>query len=518
MIEPKAAHPDSGRGMWEAMTRDRESMMSRKEAQAQATIPSTMPDKNYEVKNEALSQSASSLGNQGATNIVNKLMLAMFAPGITFMKLDMPPKLKSQFMAEMQLQDDSLLTDVLAEGEREAIRVLEQSGSRPALYEGLAALVCVGDVLMDLSDTAVISFINLRDYAVERNRKGLVLRIVFREITRVQDLDQTAEDEYRRAVPACKPRDKVTIYTVVRYVKGMYRSTVWVEDVCLSPKHSGKWKPDNMPYRALTWRLPLGQDYGVSLAEDYANDLGTHETVSDALADGAVLAAQFRWACNPSGYTDPKDVENGRNGDVIPANPDDLKLIFANMGAQLQSIVGIEEIYSRRIGRGFLMNTMVTRNSERTTAEEVKIQAIELEQSLGGVYSRQAIDMQGPISRWMLRKADINIRGTKIEPTIITGLDALSRTAELERLMGFLNDVTGLSQIPPETRDMLNEQPIISDMAAGRGVNRSRYVASPETVTQRRQDRAQAQMDQQAAQAGVQAGAQQAVNQAGVAQ
>lgn len=509
---------DSGRSWWDSMTMDREPMMRRKEAQAAATIPTTLPDEDYRVRSDTLTSGSSSLGNQGATNIVNKLMLAMFAPGVSFMKLELSPKLKAQFLEQLQLKDDSLLTDVLAEGEREALRVLEQSGSRPALYEGLAALVCVGDVLMDLSDSSVISFINLRDYAVERNRKGLVLRIVFREITRVQDLEDEAEKEYRAAVPTCKPRDKVTVYTTVRFTRGMYRSTVYVEDVQLSQRHSGKWKPENLPYRALTWRLPLGQDYGVSLAEDYANDLGTHDIVSEALADGAVLAAQFRWACNPSGITNPEDVEKGANGDVIPADPKDLSLIFANMGTQLQSIAGIEEIYSRRLGRGFLMNSAVTRNSERTTAEEVRIQAIELEQSLGGVYSRQAIDMQGPISRWMLKAADINIRGTKISPTIITGLDALSRSAELERLIGFLNDVTTLSGIPAETREMLNEQPIISDMAAGRGVNRSKYVASEDVVQQRQQDRLQAEANQQAVQTGVEAGMQQQVNQQGAAQ
>src|SRR5690606_22745400 len=132
--------------------------------------------------------------------------------------------------------------------------------------------------------------------------------------------------------------------------------------------------------------------------------------------------------------------------------------------------------------------------------------------SLGGVYSRQAIDMQGPIARWMLRKADINIRGTKIEPTIITGLDALSRTAELQRMMGFLGDVSTLAEIPEPTREMLNEQPIISDMAAGRGLNRNKYVATPETVHKRRQERLQAEANQQAVQTGLEAGINQTVN------
>ena len=507
-----------GKSIWDGMTADRETMMSRKERLAEVTIPSTLPDKNYQVKNESLTNGSSSLGTQGATNIVNKLMLAMFAPGVSFMKLELAAAAKAKFMEQMQMKDDSLLTDVLAEGEREALRILEQSGSRPALYEGLSALVCVGDVLMDLSDTAAISFISLRDYAVERNRKGVVLRLVFREITRVQDLEDEAEKEYRQAVPTCKPKDKVTVYTTVRLTRGMYRSTLYVDDVELSPRHSGKWKPENLPWRALTWRLPIGQDYGVSLAEDYSNDLGVHDIVSESLADGSVLASQFRWACNPGGITQPEDVMKGSNGDVIPADPKDLQLIFANMGNQLQTIMAVEEVYARRLGRGFLMNTAVTRNSERTTAEEVRIQAIELEQSLGGVYSRLAIDMQAPIARWQLKAANINIRGTKIEPTIITGLDALSRSAELQRLIGFLGDVSTLAEIPAETREMLNEEPIISDMAAGRGVNRRKYVATTDEINRRRQERAQAEANQQAVQTGVEAGMQQQVNQAGAPQ
>lgn len=504
---------ETGKSLWETMTSTRSSMMARKERQAEATIPSALPDCNYNSENEALTTGSTSLGMQGATNMVNKLMLAMFAPGVSFMRLELEPKAKAALMEQLQLQDDSLLTNVLAEGEREALRVLEQSGSRPQLYEGLTALVCVGDVLMDLSDDAGISFISLRDYAVERNRKGTVLRIVFREITRVQDLEDDAQEEYRRAVPTCKAHDKVTVYTTVRLTRGMYRSTVYVEDVELSPRHSGKWKPENLPYRALSWRLPLGQHYGVSLAEDYSNDLGVHDIVSEAMSDGAVLAAQFRWACNPGGMTNPEDLEKGVNGAVVPADPDDLKLIFANMGQQLNTIQGIEEIYARRLGRGFLLNSAVTRNSERTTAEEIRIQANELEQSLGGVYSRLAIDMQGPIARWQLRAANINVRGTQIRPTIITGLDALSRSAELQRMMGFLGDVATLAEIPQETRLMLNEEPIISDMAAGRGVNRSKYVATAEEITRRRQEQAQAQASQQAVEAGIEAGAQQQVNQ-----
>lgn len=505
MIEPTANE------LWGQMTSGRGTMLDRKQRLAEMTIPSALPDSNYNGQTDALTNGASSLGAQGATNIINKLMLAMFAPGISFLRLDLEAAAKQKFLEQLNLQDDSLLTDVLANGEREAMKTLEQSGSRPHIYEGLAHLAVVGDVLMDLSDTSVISFISVRDYAVKRNRKGKVLRLVFCEKVRVMDLEDEAKTEYTRAQPECRYDDEVTIYTVVKWVKGMYRSTVWIEDVQLSTRHSGKWSEENMPYRALTWRLPVGQDYGVSLAEDYANDLVIHDAVSESLADGAVLASQFRWACNPGGMTDPSVVEQGANGSVVPASKGDLSLIFANIGTQLSSVSSVEELYSRRLGRGFLMNTAVTRNAERVTVEEMRIQANELEGSLGGVYSRLAIDMQGPIARWALRRANIAIKGTKIQPTIITGLDALSRSADLERLLGFLSDVSNLSSLPPEIRMRLNEGPILSDMAAGRGVDRGKYVASEEVYQQRLQQQAEQQMEQQAVQTGVEAGAQQAI-------
>lgn len=497
---------ETGPERWGTLTSGRGTMMDRKQELAELTIPSAMPDKNYNVKTDALTNGASSLGAQGAINIINKLMLAMFAPGISFLKLTMSEVEKQKILAQLQMADDSLLTDILSNGEREAMQTLEQSGSRPHIYEGLLHLVVVGDVLMDLSDTSVISFLSLRDYAVKRNRKGKVIELVMVEKTKAADLKPEAQSEYFRAIPSANPADDVCVYTVVKWANGMYRSTVWVEEVKLSTRHSGRWTEENMPYRALTWRLPLGQDYGVSLAEDYANDLSQHDIVSENLADGAHLASQFRWACNPSGQTDPTAVEQGRNGSVVPANKNDLSLIFANIGQQLATVSSVEEMYSRRLGRGFLMNTNVIRNAERVTVEEVRLVANELEQSLGGVYSRFAIDMQGPIARWALRRAKISVKGTAIEPMIVTGLDALSRTADLERLMGFLSDVTNYSSLPAEIRMRFNEGAILADMAAGRGVERSKYLVSEAEFQQRQQRSAEQQMQAAAVQTGVEAG------------
>jgi hypothetical protein len=51
----------------------------------------------------------------------------------------------------------------------------------------------------------------------------------------------------------------------------------------------------------------------------------------------------------------------------------------------------------------------------------------------------------------------------------------------------FLQDVTNLSGINPEQRLMLQESNIIADFAAGRGVSKTRYVASNQEIQQRQQ-------------------------------
>src|SRR5690606_15742497 len=97
------------------------------------------------------------------------------------------------------------------------------------------------------------------------------------------------------------------------------------------------------------------------------------ENQSRALSEGAVLASTFKWGANPAGITRPEDVTMSANGAVIPAGKEDMFLIYANIGQQLSTVQSIRADVARRIGQGFLMNSAVTRDAERVTAEEIRI-------------------------------------------------------------------------------------------------------------------------------------------------
>lgn len=497
-------HERTAKAEFDALDGERTTMLDRFERLAQLTLPSVFPYKEYKATQDQLTNGFTSLGGQCVTHLTNKLMNAMFAPSRPFFRLGMDNTELKQIAQQLGVEE-GVVTDALAQGERDSMAELEREGCREALYEGVTNLVALGNVLMDMSGDQ-LTFTSVRDYVVRRNAKGNVTLLVIRECVRYDDLEEDAQHAYAMANGVCPDYKELNTYKRIKLVKGMFRESFWIEDVDLGDKYYGKYKPENLPYRALTWRLPIRQHYGVGRAEEYANDLATNDGLSEAQADGAVLAGQFKWLCSPSGMTRPEDLAGGPNGEVIPGVEGDLALVYANIGQQLQTILAISQDYQRRLGAGFLLSSAVTRDAERVTAEEIRIQVMELESSLGGVYSRLSLSIQQPLAEWLMKKAKVNVKGTKIKPTIITGLDAISRNGDLERMRAFLGDVTQLDGIQPQTRAKLNENTIITDMAAGNGVDKGRYVLPPAIQ--------QANADQQQVEA---LGAQAAVNQVNTA-
>lgn len=479
-------------GEWSNLEAKRSSKLDKVQRLAEITLPSVCTDESYDSGRDDLTNGTTSFGAQAVTNLVNKLMMAMF-PQRPFFRLAIGEQEANDMVQKLGISMDNL-TDLLSQGERDAALQLEMSGSRDTLYEVINHLTVAGDILLDLSDPEALGAIPIREYVVRRDSKGRPLSIVIKQCMVRQEMDEKVLAHLPFIGTNVPDDHEYEVYTWVKLFKGKMRMTKWVDSTELPyEKFGGTWERDDCPYRPLTWRLPLRQSYGVSRVEEYYSDLASYENSSEAMADGAVLASQFRWLQNPGGVTRPEDFAGSSNGDVIPGNRGDLELVSANIGQQLTSVISIGQIYERRIGAGFLMNSAVTRDAERVTAEEIRLQAQELESSLGGVYSRLAREIQQPLARWLMKKIDMSLKGTKITPVVVTGLDALSRNAELERLLMFLQDVMNLGGIPPEQRMMLQESNIIADMAAGRGVSKQRYVASNDEIQQR-----QAQIQQQA--------------------
>jgi hypothetical protein len=139
---------------------------------------------------------------------------------------------------------------------------------------------------------------------------------------------------------------------------------------------------------------------------------------------------------------------------------------------------------------------MQVRNSERTTAEEVRMTQLELEQQLSGAFSLLTVDFLVP---YLNRKLLVAQRSGKIPrlppkivaPTIVAGLNALGRSTDREALTQYLQ-VLAQTMGPEVLFKFVNPDEVCKRFAASVGVDVLNLVKSTEEI----QGEKQAQMQQ----------------------
>lgn len=457
---------------WSRLAGLKEPLMTRVERYAAMTVPKVCLPTGFQVESMDQTHDYQALGAQACNHVVNKLMTAMFAPSRPFFRVA-PGKKTKEEAAKIKLTETEL-NDVLAAMERDSATQLDTLGQRPKLYQVCRHLVITGNCLMVL-DKDTIRAIGLRYYCVKRDYMGKVHTLVIREEMRFDELDPKIQALWSDARQ--KADNKVCLYRYIRRSPvGEYIMTQWVDETKLPKEWSARWKEENFPYRALAWDLTDDSDYGTGLVEDYAGDFEALSVLSEAIVTGAVVGTEFRWVAHPNGVTNIEDMRNSVNGDTIPGSAKDVSAITPPVQEGVKTASAISQEYAQRISRGFLMNSAVTRDAERVTAEEVRMNAMELESSFGGVYSMLAPAIQAPIAKWMMAMADTPLKGTDLKVVVVTGLDALSRNGDLENLKQAFTTLSAFAQAPEALIQRVKWQDLSDFIGQGCGVDLKRFI------------------------------------------
>lgn len=469
------------RSRFDGLNNKRSGLVSRCERFAELTVRSVCPKDGYDEGSDNMPHDIQSVGAMATNNLVNKMMLAMFAPSRPFMRFDMPNVQRQQMLDAFDISEDEL-REMLSSLEMDCIRYLDGTASRPKLYDLMTHLVVTGNGLRYM-DGDVMRILPLKQYVSRRNAKGEVVELILRESVLRVDVHKDLHG-YFKGTNDDTPK---TFYRWFQFDGELFQESQWLDDVKIEEKgYSGQYKREDMPATHHVWRLPDGSNYGIGHVEDNSGDLEGLSELSQAELNGAILASEFRWLANPGGMTRPEDVETSRNGDVIPGLEGDLSLVSAGAIANSIAVVSASaDKWIRRLSAAFLVTGGVQRDAERVTAEEIRLLASELETGLGGIYSRLAVDLQLPLAYWLMGKvADKEFQQSDFKPYIVTGLDALSRNGDLENLRLFVQDVIQITSLPPEVSGTLRLDNIFSGLAAGRGLKASQYVKSQEETQQ----------------------------------
>lgn len=487
---------NSAHQRWTQLDNKRTGMLNRFEKYASVTIPKVCLPDGVEQYSSEISHDWTSVGAQAVNHLTNKIVLNLFRPGVPFFRVDMERKELQRFAAQGVTEED--IRKALVSAEQDAMRVMDQKAIRPLLHETVRHLIVTGNFLQDFTDDARPRGFGIRHYVVKRSISGAVQEVLIHEPVMHNEL----VEEVQALIPSAKAardNEQTPVHSYRWYKKTgkKWEMTRWVDDYKLPEDYHKTYTEQTLPIRVLVWDLSDEHDYGTGLVEDYAGDFGTLSILSESEIKTAILASDYRWLANPASIGNVQDIKTSQAGDVIAGAKDDLSLIALASVDSVTAVANSAERVIRRIGSAFLLGSAVTRDAERVTAEEIRMQAQELESSLGGVYSRLAIEFQQPIALWLLDQVGVDIRGTKFVPTIITGLAALSRNTEAGQLMQFLTALGNMATLPPEVLTRLQLTPVIGTLAAAYGIDPDKFVKPEQQVQQEQAAQQQAAVNQQ---------------------
>ena len=134
------------------------------------------------------------------------------------------------------------------------------------------------------------------------------------------------------------------------------------------------------------------------------------------------------------------------------------------------------------------------RQSERTTAEEVRLTQLELEQQLGGLFSLLTVEFLLPyLNRKLLvlqRSGQLpRIPKDLVNPTIVAGINALGRGQDRESLTAFIMTIAQTLG-PDALMQYINTDEAIKRLAAAQGIDVLNLVKSAEQLQQEQMQQA----------------------------
>jgi len=257
------------------------------------------------------------------------------------------------------------------------------------------------------------------------------------------------------------------------------------------PKSRGTFPLDATPYIPLRWNRVDGEDYGRGFVEEYYGDLKSLEGLTKAIVEGSAAASKVLFMVSPNGTTRARKLAESPNGAIIEGQASDVSVLqlnkFADFRIAYDAMRGIEQ----RLQLSFLLNASVQRDAERVTAEEIRYMAQELEDTLGGVYSILSQEFQLP---YVMRKMRVMEKGNKlpqlpkntVRPSIITGLEALGRGNDKNKLISFLSTLAqtlGADVI----QQFVNIPDAIKRLATSEGIDPEGLIKSQEQIQQEMQ-------------------------------
>lgn len=510
------AAPVTAKSRYDSLVTYREPFLQRARDVAAITIPALMPPAGHS-NATVLPTPWSSVGADGINSLASKLLLALLPPGTSFFRLTMDDfvvaKLEAAAGGGQEGKDArGKFEAALGKIERAVINRLEQVGARTPIFEGLKQLLAAGNVLIQILEKGKMRLHYLDHYVVKRDPSGNVLEIVVWEQVAYAALTPEARAMYdtARTAATSKGEDLCDLYTRIVRDGETRRWNIHQEigDVVI-PDSKGFYPLEKSPWIPLRYTRIDGEDYGRGRGEEYIGDLRSSEGLSQSLVEGTAIAVKTLFLTNPGGVTMKSDLTEAPNGAAIDGDIRDIGVLKVEKTNDLAVGASTLDRLEKRIAKAFMVTDV--RDAERVTAEEIRMLAAELEKTLGGVYSILAQELQLPIvARVMFQMeregALPSLPQNMVSPQVVTGLEALGRTSDYQKLREFIAE-TGQELGPQVVATYINVGDYLRRKATALQMDLDGLIKSDEQVAQAAAEAQQREMMQKLGGPAIQASA-----------
>jgi len=463
---------------------------------SELTLPYLIQRDELRPSHKNLRQPWQSVGSKAVVTLASKLMLALLPPQTAFFKLQMDD---SKIGTELPAEVRSELDLSFAKMERMVMESIAASGDRVAVHQAIKHLVVGGNALLYMGKEGIKHY-PLNRYVVERDGNGNVIEIVTKELINKQLLPQEFQElKAKESVSMGSNTNDVEIYTHVKLDNNRW---VWHQEAFdkVIPNTDGKSPKDANPWLVLRFNSVDGENYGRGRVEEFLGDFKSLNALSQAMVEGSASAAKVVFVVSPSSMTKPQTIAQAGNGAIVQGRPEDIGVIQVGKTADFSTALQMMQTLERRLLEAFLV--LNVRQSERTTAEEVRLTQLELEQQLGGLFSLLTVEFLVP---YLNRKLLVLSRAGQlpkypkdlVKPTIVAGINALGRGQDRESLTAFITTIA--QTLGPEAMmKFINADEAIKRLAAAQGIDVLNLVKSMED--QQAEAQAQQQQEQEMAQ------------------
>lgn len=403
-----------------------DALLNKLEQYALWTIPSVFPREVDAAKyrNADIEYDCQSKGALVVNRLATKLARTLFPANTSFFRIEINDEIRELFKQQQ-------VDDIIAYENKACARIF-LNASYAQIVQALRLLIITGECLMYRMNDSLRVY-SLRNYTLKRNNVGEVLDIVIKELKYYSELP----DNVKLIVGKQQDDDELDLYTRCRKLpNGSWHVTQEINghDIGTDATYRNKL----CPYIPVTWNFVNGDNYGRGYVEDYAADLYKYSELSRSLADYELEALKLLHLVDPASIFDTQAAQDAVSGDYIQGRPDAVAPYEAGDYQKMLQIMNDLNQIEQRLDVAF-MYTGNTRDGERVTAYEIRQNAEEAEQVLGGVYSQLSQNMHLPLAYILLHEENSEIiyefDAENLKLNILTGLQALSRSSENQNLV-----------------------------------------------------------------------------------